>query len=63
MKLKFFKTVAIMVATVFLSSCVEDEIVGEDFSLHQKFTAEIPSFDEEVLSRSCVDVMRSRIGD
>ena len=45
-----------MVATVFLSSCVEDEIVGEDFSLHQKFTAEIPSFDEEVLSRSCVDV-------
>ena len=56
MKLKFFKTVAIMAATVFLSSCVEDEIVGEDFSLHQKFTAEIPSFDEEVLSRSCVDV-------
>ena len=56
MKLKFFKTVAIMAATVFLSSCVEDEIVSEDFSLHQKFTAEIPSFDEEVLSRSCVDV-------
>lgn len=45
-----------MTAAVFLSSCVEEAIVGEDFSRQQKITAEVPDFDEEVLSRSCVDV-------
>ena len=56
MKLKFFKTVVTMTTAVFLSSCVEEAIVGEDFSRQQKITAEVPTFDEEVLSRSCVDV-------
>lgn len=55
MKLKFFKTVVTMAAAVFLSSCVEDEIVSKNFAHQQKFTAEVPEFDEDVLSRSCVD--------
>ena len=55
MKLKFLKTVVTMTAAVFLSSCVEDAIVSENFAHQQKVTAEVPEFDEEVLSRSCVD--------
>lgn len=55
MKLKFFKTVVTMAAAVFLSSCVEDEIVSKNFAHQQKITAEVPEFDEDVLSRSCVD--------
>ena len=55
MKLKFFKTVVTMAAAVFLSSCVEDEFVSKNFAHQQKITAEVPEFDEGVLSRSCVD--------
>lgn len=55
MKLKFFKTVVTIAAAVFLSSCVEDEIVSKNFAHQQKITAEVPEFDEDVLSRSCVD--------
>ena len=51
-----------MIAAVFLSSCVEDEVVGEDFSCYQKITVEVPDFNEEVLSKSCVDVVSNSTG-
>ena len=56
MKFKFLRTVATMAAAVFLNSCVEEEMVSDDFSRNQKISAEIPEFEEDQSSRSCVDV-------
>ena len=56
MKFKFLRTVATMAAAVFLGSCVEEEMVGDDFSRNQKISADIPEFEDDQLSRSCVDV-------
>ena len=56
MKFNFLRTVAIMTAVAFLGSCVEEEVVGDDFSRTQKITVENPEFDDEQSSRSCVDV-------
>ena len=48
-----------MAAAVFLGSCVEEEMVGDDFSRNQKITVEIPEFIDEQSGRSCVDVKNS----
>ena len=56
MKLKSLLTVVSIATTVFLSSCVEDEVVGNDFSRSQKITGEITDPDEDLQGRSCVDV-------
>ena len=56
MKFKYLRFVAAMVAAMFLGSCVEDELVGDDYSRYQKISVENPEFDEDQMSRSCVDV-------
>ena len=56
MKFKFLCIAAITSAVMFLGSCVEEEVVGDDFSRLQKISAEIPDFDDDQLSRSCVNV-------
>ena len=59
MKFKYLRAVATMAAAVFLGSCVEEEMVGDDFSRNQKITVEIPEFIDEQSGRSCVDVKNS----
>lgn len=59
MKFNYLRTVATMVAAVFLGSCVEEEMVGDDFSRNQKITVEIPEYIDDQLGRSCVDVKNS----
>ena len=59
MRFKYLRTVATMAAAVFLGSCVEEEMVGDDFSRNQKITVEIPEFIDEQSGRSCVDVKNS----
>lgn len=44
---------------MFLGSCVEEEVVGDDFSRLQKIYVENPEFDDDQLSRSCVDAKNS----
>ena len=56
MKFKYLRFVAAMVAAMFLGSCVEDELVGDDYSRYQKISVENLEFDEDQMSRSCVDV-------
>ena len=59
MKFNYLRTVATMVAAVFLGSCVEEEMVGDDFFRNQKITVEIPEYIDDQLGRSCVDVKNS----
>ena len=59
MKFKFFRIAAISTVAMFLGSCVEEEFVGDDFSRLQKIYVENPEFDDDQLSRSCVDAKNS----
>ena len=56
MKLKFLRIAALTSAVMFLGSCVEEDVVGKDFARQQRISAEIPDYDDDQLSRSCVDV-------
>ena len=59
MKFKFLRIAAITFVAMFLGSCVEEEVVGDDFSRLQKIYVENHEFDDEQLSRSCVDAKNS----
>ena len=59
MKFKLLRIAAITTVAMFLGSCVEEEVVGDDFSRLQKIYVENPEFDDEQLSRSCVDAKNS----
>ena len=59
MKFKLLRISAITTVAMFLGSCVEEEVVGDDFSRLQKIYVENPEFDDEQLSRSCVDAKNS----
>ena len=59
MKFKFLRIAAITAVAMFLGSCVEEEVVGDDFSRLQKIYVENPEFDDDQLSRSCVDAKNS----
>ena len=56
MKFKFLRIAALASAVMFLGSCVEEDVVGEDFARLQRISAEIPDYDDDQVSRSCVDV-------
>ena len=56
MKLKFLRIAAITTVAMTLGSCVEEEVVGDDFSRLQKISVEMPDFEDDQLSRSCVNV-------
>jgi hypothetical protein len=59
MKFKFLQIAAITAVAMFIGSCVEEEIVGNDFFQLQKIEVENLVFDDDLLSRSCVDVKNS----
>ena len=59
MKFKYLRIAAITAVAMFLGSCVEEEVVGDDFSRLQKIYVENPEFDDDQLSRSCVDAKNS----
>lgn len=59
MKFKYLRIAAITAVAMFLGSCVEEEVVGDDFSRLQKIYVENPEFEDDQLSRSCVDAKNS----
>ena len=56
MKFKFLRIAAIATVAMSLGSCVEEEVIGDDFSRQQKISVEMPDFEDDQSSRSCVDV-------
>ena len=59
MKLKFLRIAALTSAVMFLGSCVEEDVVGKDFARQQRISAEIPDYDDDQVSRSCVDLINT----
>lgn len=59
MKLKFLRIAAFASAVIFLGSCVEEDVVGKDFARQQRISAEISDYDDDQVSRSCVDVINT----
>ena len=56
MKFKFLRIAAITTMAMYLGSCVEEEVIGGDFSRLQKISVEMPDFEDDQSSRSCVNV-------
>ena len=56
MKFNFLRIAAITTVAMLLGSCVEEEVFGDDFSKLKKISVEMPDFEDDQLSRSCVDV-------
>lgn len=59
MKFNFLRIAALVSAVMFIGSCVEEDVVGDDFARLQRISAEIPDYEDDQVSRSCVDLINT----